>query len=35
MRYLMVLLILLPTCALAQQLSVEDRACISAAAQHS
>jgi hypothetical protein len=32
MRYLMVLLTLLPTCALAQELSVEDRACITAAA---
>jgi hypothetical protein len=31
-RYLMVLLSLLPTCALAQELSVEDRACITAAA---
>ena len=28
MRYLMVWLTLLPTCALAQELSVEDRACI-------
>jgi hypothetical protein len=32
MRYLMVWLTLLPTCALAQELSVEDRACITAAA---
>jgi hypothetical protein len=32
MRYLMVLLYLLPSCALAQELSVEDRACITAAA---
>jgi hypothetical protein len=32
MRYLMLWLILLPTCALAQELSVEDRACITAAA---
>ena len=32
MRYLMVLLSLLPTCALAQEFSVEDRACITAAA---
>jgi len=32
MRYLMAWLILLPTCALAQELSVEDRACITAAA---
>ena len=32
MRYLMVLLSLLPTCALAQELSAEDRACITAAA---
>jgi len=32
MRYLMVCLTLLPTCALAQELSVEDRACITAAA---
>jgi len=32
MRYLMVLLSLLPTCAVAQELSVEDRACITAAA---
>ena len=31
-RYLMVLATLLPTCALAQELSVEDRACITAAA---
>ena len=32
MRYLIAWLILLPTCALAQELSVEDRACITAAA---
>jgi hypothetical protein len=32
MRYLMVLLTLLPTCALAQELSAEDRACITTAA---
>ena len=32
MRFLMVLLYLLPSCALAQELSVEDRACITAAA---
>ena len=32
MRYLVVCLTLLPTCALAQELSVEDRACITAAA---
>ena len=32
MRYLMAWLILLPTYALAQELSVEDRACITAAA---
>jgi hypothetical protein len=32
MRYLMLWLTLLPTCALAQELSVEDRACITAAA---
>ena len=32
MRYLMVWLALLPTCALAQELSVEERACITAAA---
>ena len=32
MRYLMAWLILLPSCALAQELSVEDRACITAAA---
>ena len=32
MRYLMVWLTLLPICALAQELSVEDRACITAAA---
>jgi hypothetical protein len=32
MRYLMVLLTLLPIRALAQELSVEDRACITAAA---
>jgi hypothetical protein len=32
MRYLVVYLTLLPTCALAQELSVEDRACITAAA---
>jgi hypothetical protein len=32
MRYLMVCLTLVPTCALAQELSVEDRACITAAA---
>jgi hypothetical protein len=32
MRYLMVLLALLPTCALAQELPAEDRACITAAA---
>jgi hypothetical protein len=32
MRYLMVWLTLWPTCALAQELSVEDRACITAAA---
>lgn len=32
MRYFMVWLALLPTCALAQELSVEDRACITAAA---
>lgn len=32
MRYLVVLLAVLPTCALAQELSVEDRACITAAA---
>jgi hypothetical protein len=32
MRYLMVWLALLPSCALAQELSVEDRACITAAA---
>ena len=32
MRYLMVWLALLPRCALAQDLSVEDRACIMAAA---
>jgi hypothetical protein len=32
MRYLTVLLTVLPTCALAQELSVEDRACITAAA---
>ena len=31
MRYLIVLLYLLPSCALAQELSVEDRACITAA----
>ena len=32
MRYLMAWFILLPSCALAQELSVEDRACITAAA---
>src|SRR6516165_4600297 len=32
MRYLMVWLALLPACASAQELSVEDRACITAAA---
>jgi hypothetical protein len=32
MRYLMLWLTLLPSCALAQELSVEDRACITAAA---
>jgi hypothetical protein len=32
MRYLVVCLTLLPTCALAQELSVEDRVCITAAA---
>jgi hypothetical protein len=32
MRYLMVWLALLPSCALAQDLSVENRACITAAA---
>ena len=32
MRYLMVWLTLWPTCVLAQELSVEDRACITAAA---
>ena len=32
MRYLMAWLILLPSCALAQELAVEDRACITAAA---
>src|SRR5215472_16484442 len=32
MRYLMAWLILLSSCALAQELSVEDRACITAAA---
>jgi hypothetical protein len=32
MRYLMVWLALLPSCAVAQDLSVEDRACITAAA---
>jgi len=32
MRYLMVWLALLPACALAEELSVEDRACITAAA---
>ena len=32
MRYLMAWLILLPSCALAQELSVQDRACITAAA---
>ena len=32
MRYLIAWLILLPSCALAQELSVEDRACITAAA---
>ncbi len=32
MRYLMLWLTLLPTCALAQELSVDDRACITAAA---
>jgi len=32
MRYLMVLLYLLPSCAVAQELSIEDRACITAAA---
>src|SRR5215472_8416849 len=32
MRYLMTWLILLPSCALAQELSVQDRACITAAA---
>jgi hypothetical protein len=32
MRFLTVLLALIPTCALAQELSVEDRACITAAA---
>ena len=31
MRYLMVLLSLIPTCALAQELSAEDRACVNAA----
>ena len=31
MRYLMVLLSLIPTCALAQELSAEDRACVIAA----
>jgi len=32
MRYLMMWIALLPTCALAQGLSVDDRACITAAA---
>jgi hypothetical protein len=32
MRYLIAWFILLPSCALAQELSVEDRACITAAA---
>jgi hypothetical protein len=32
MRFLTALLALIPTCALAQELSVEDRACITAAA---
>ena len=32
MRYLMAWVILLPSCALAQELSVEDRVCITAAA---
>ena len=32
MHYLMVLLSLLPTCGLAQELSAEDRGCITAAA---
>ena len=31
MRYLMQLLFLIPSCAMAQQLPVEDRACIIAA----
>jgi hypothetical protein len=32
MRFLIALFTLIPTCALAQELSVEDRACITAAA---